>query len=68
MSKPKKNNNAIVKPYHPIPFRPPNKDAVTYEELFTTKNGQQCLVTKADYTDKKGNRVLGYWLYVKWID
>lgn len=53
-------------PHRPVPFRKGNKVVRVYEEPFVCQAGNEATVTKADFIDKKGKKVVGYWLYVKW--
>ena len=49
-----------------MPFRDGHKLIRLYEEEFVDKMGNEAIITKADFFDKKGKEVLGYTLYVKW--
>jgi hypothetical protein len=64
----KKNPKKEIKkiPYKPMPFRDGHKLIRLFEEDFVDKIGNQAVITKADFFDKKGKEVLGYTLYVKW--
>lgn len=71
MTKQKKKKNKdeiIIEPYHPMPFRPGHTNVELYDVPFTDKIGNKAIITKANFTDKKGKRVEDYTLYVKWIE
>ena len=54
------------KPYRILPFRTGNKVVRKYEEHFDDGCGHTAMITKVDYTDKKGKLVEGFILYINW--
>jgi len=57
-----------MKPFIPIPFRQGNKIIRKYIEPLDDGAGHVAIVTKIDYRDKKGKRVNGFVMFVKWED
>lgn len=49
-----------------MPFRDCCKLIRLFEEDFMDRIGNEAVITKADFLDKKGKEVLGYTLYIKW--
>jgi hypothetical protein len=54
-------------PYKPVPFRDSNTNVELYDEPFEDRIGNKATITKANYTDKKGKKVMGYTLFIKWL-
>ena len=61
-----------MKPYKTIPYRKGCSNQVEYNTYDEYGSGSiykyYAITTRCDYTDKKGVRVTGYVLRVKWID
>ncbi|MCK5020106.1 MAG: hypothetical protein KAS32_23835 [Candidatus Peribacteraceae bacterium] len=56
-----------IKPYYPLPYKPGNKVIRKYIETFNDGAGNKALITKVDYTDKKGRTIVGFTLFVRWV-
>lgn len=54
-------------PYKPVPFRDGNTNVELYDEPFEDRAGNKATITKANYNDKKGKKVTGYTLFIKWL-
>ncbi|MGD1524163.1 hypothetical protein [Vibrio owensii] len=57
-----------IKKYNPLPYRQGNTIQKIYDEDFVDAVGNQAIVTKCDFTDKKGVLHEGYSLRVKWLE
>lgn len=61
----KKENNK-QEPYHPLPYRKPNKIVKIYDEEFENDWGDKATITLCDYLDKKNTLKERHQLKVSW--
>lgn len=54
--------------YKPVPYRDGTKIIKKYTEPFTDRSGNNAVLTKVDYLDKKNKINEGYVLHVKWLN
>jgi hypothetical protein len=55
-----------ITPYKPIPYQAGNNPHTQYDVAVKDECGER-IVTKVDYTTKKGKLVKGYTMFVKWV-
>ncbi len=53
-------------PHVPTPYRVGTKIIRKFEVAFEDRIGNKAIMTKVDYTDKKGKLIENYLLHVKW--
>ena len=53
-------------PYHPVPYREGNDIIRLFDIDYCDPIGNKAIITKADYTDKKGKLIENYTLFIKW--